>query len=139
MPGISRGPKNGNWKGGRTITSHGYVLIRVGINHPLADCRGYAYEHRLVAARKIGRRLRRGEIAHHKDENKRNNARRNLKVMTRAWHRAEHRKHDKGLRFPGEPNTWTTCACGCGRKFRKFDRWGRPRVYVSGHNGRERG
>lgn len=39
-----------NWKGGRTVTQHGYVLIYVSKNHPLADCRGYAYEHRLWSA-----------------------------------------------------------------------------------------
>lgn len=48
---------NPNWKGGRSIASNGYVLIKVGTGHHLADVRGYAYEHRLVAERKLGRRL----------------------------------------------------------------------------------
>lgn len=52
-----RGPENYMWKGGRAVTSHGYVLIRVGAEHHLADVRDYAYEHRLVAAEKLGRRL----------------------------------------------------------------------------------
>jgi hypothetical protein len=42
--------KSANWKGGKTVTSRGYVLVWVGKDHPLADVRGYAYEHRLVAA-----------------------------------------------------------------------------------------
>lgn len=40
---------------GRSIASNGYVLIWVGRDHPLADVRGYAYEHRLVASQTIGR------------------------------------------------------------------------------------
>lgn len=43
-----------NWKGGRSIASNGYMLVRVGLSHHLADVRGYAYEHRLVAEQKIG-------------------------------------------------------------------------------------
>ena len=49
--------KNPNWRGGKVKTQHGYILIRVGVGHPLADCRGYAYEHRVVLSKKIGRLL----------------------------------------------------------------------------------
>src|SRR5438270_581164 len=58
---------NSNWRGGRSLASNGYILIRVGKGHPQADVRGYAYEHRLVAARKLGRWLRPGEQVHHKN------------------------------------------------------------------------
>lgn len=54
------GSANPNWRGGRSVTEHGYVIIHVGIKHHLADVRGYAYEHRLVAEKKVGRRLRKG-------------------------------------------------------------------------------
>lgn len=64
------GKSNSNWRGGKTISSHGYVLVRVGIKHHLADVRGYAYEHRVIAEQKIGRKLKQGEIVHHKDKNK---------------------------------------------------------------------
>ena len=64
------GDKNGMWRGGRTVASNGYVLVRVGIGHHLADVRGYAYEHRLVAEAKFGRRLLRGEVVHHADGDK---------------------------------------------------------------------
>ena len=53
------GKKNGMWKGGRSVASNGYVLIRVGMDHHLADVRGYAYEHRLVAEKKIRRTRKR--------------------------------------------------------------------------------
>lgn len=52
-----RGSLNANWRGGRSIASNGYVLIRVGTGHHLADVRGYAYEHRVVAENSLGRRL----------------------------------------------------------------------------------
>ena len=41
------GPRNNNWRGGRTLSSNGYMLIRFP-GHPCADVRGYVYEHRLV-------------------------------------------------------------------------------------------
>lgn len=139
-PGLAKarggqlGPRNHNWKGGRVVASNGYVLVRVGKGHPLADVRGYAYEHRLVAEEKIGRPLRDGEQVHHVDGDKTNNDPRNLDVVTLAEHRVEHRRSGRALRMPGEANPTVTCACGCGQTFERFDRFGRPRRYQSGHN-----
>lgn len=132
------GKNNPNWRGGRVTDPRGYVLIRVGVRHHLADVRGYAYEHRLIGERILGRRLRRGEHVHHDDEHKGNNKRRNL-IPTTAWkHRVHHRNKDrtglKLLRNPGERNPLVTCACGCRKMFRKFDMSGRLRQYISGHN-----
>jgi len=135
MGGTARGKDNGNWKGGRSIASNGYVLIRVGAGHHLADVRGYAYEHRLVAEKKLGRRLKRGETIHHVDGHKRNNKPGNIEVCkTRAHHAKHHRTSGKRMRNPGERNPLVLCACGCGMKFRRFDGQGRPRLYLSGHN-----
>jgi hypothetical protein len=126
---------NPNWKGGRTITEHGYVLVKVGFDHHLADVRGYAYEHRLVAEAKLGRRLLPGELAHHDDENKANNSPENIEpVSSLAEHRVLHRKPGCNLRLPGEANPNMSCACGCGGTFPKFDGTGRPRKFVTGHN-----
>jgi hypothetical protein len=126
---------NPNWKGGRTVTEHGYVLIKVGTDHHLADVRGYAYEHRLVAEKKLGRRLTPGEIAHHDDEQKANNSPENIiPVASLAVHRAMHRKPGSNLRNPGEANEDALCACGCGGQFKRFDAEGRPRKFISGHN-----
>ncbi len=49
------------------------------------------HEHRVVAEKKLGRPLLRGEIVHHLDEDKRNNHPDNLEVLTRAQHIAKHR------------------------------------------------
>lgn len=129
------GPRNGFWRGGRSIASNGYVLIRVGTDHHLADVRGYAYEHRLVAEKKIGRRLLPGELVHHIDENKKNNDPINLEVMkSTAHHFKKHRKLFSGRREPDEPNVIIECECGCGTKMDKYDELGRPRSFISGHN-----
>lgn len=126
--------KNPNWKGGRTIASNGYVLVKAP-DHPDADVRGYIYEHRLVAEKKLGRRLRKGEQVHHVDGNKSNNAPENIEVHASQRHHAKkHRTTNFNLRDPGEENQLINCACGCGTQFRKFDGDGRPRRYVTGHN-----
>jgi hypothetical protein len=43
MGAVYPGPRNPNWRGGRSLASNGYVLIRVGVGPHLADVRGYAY------------------------------------------------------------------------------------------------
>lgn len=126
--------KNGSWKGGRTVASNGYVLVKVGFDHPLADVRGYAYEHRLVAETKIGRPLLPGEQVHHLDGNKQNNSPQNLEVvMGGAEHHFAHRKRTD-TQHPRELNTQIRCACGCGELIAKYDKLGRPRRFISGHN-----
>ena len=136
---IHPGPRNPNWRGGRSIASNGYVLVRVGKEHPLADVRGYAYEHRVVAEQIIGRPLRKGEQVHHRDGDRTNNDPENLEVMESVAHHAvEHRgpsKRSQARRRPGEPNPEIACACGCGTKMPKYDETKRPRRYAWGHNG----
>ena len=137
---VHAGHRNPNWRGGRSITQDGYVLIRVGKGHHLADVRGYAYEHRLVAEEKMGRRLLPGEEVHHDDDNGLNNSPDNLTVKaSKAEHRLAHRRKNVGLRMPNEPNPNVGCACGCGAQFARYDKSGRPRRYVSGHNPQRRG
>lgn len=131
---VARGERNSQWKGGRSIASNGYVLVRVGKDHHLADVRGYAYEHRLVAEQKLGRRLLPGEIPHHKDEDKTNNHPDNLEVVTRAVHGVHHRRGGKAKRAPDEPNPLVACACGCGALLTRYDEAKRERRFVQGHN-----
>jgi len=132
-PGALPGERNPFWKGGRTIASNGYVLVKRPEHH-LADVRGYVYEHRLVMEEKLGRPLEPGEIPHHINGSKTDNRPENLELMgSHAEHRLHHRKRDKGLRLPGEPNPEVECACGCGARFSKYDGQGRPRRFVTGH------
>ena len=48
------------------------------------------HEHRIVAEKKIGRKLRRDEVVHHEDHDRRNNSPSNLSVMTKAAHARLH-------------------------------------------------
>lgn len=48
------------------------------------------HEHRVVAEQMLGRPLAKGEIVHHVDGNKHNNAPENLKVMSQSEHMREH-------------------------------------------------
>lgn len=85
---------NPNWQGGRSVASNGYVLIKVGVDHHLADVRGYAYEHRLVAEQKAGRRIEPGEHVHHINGDKVDNRPENLEILTVAEHCKRHRNSD---------------------------------------------
>jgi hypothetical protein len=127
------GSKNPQWKGGRTISSHGYVLIKTRV----CKSGGYTYEHRLVAESMLGRPLLPTEIVHHKDGNKQNNNPENLMIASSSLHhQSKHRKRT-GLRLPDEPNLTIPCECGCGKLLNKYDSHNRPRKYISGHNMKE--
>ena len=129
------GSENHQWKGGKVVTASGYVLIRVGRNHPMSDCRGYAYEHRLVVFQKLGRRLKPGEIVHHKNGDKTDNRLENLEIVYgNAEHFLYHRRVGLSRRRPGEANVIIQCECMCGRKLLRYDKTGRPRRFISGHN-----
>lgn len=129
------GKENNNWRGGKSIASNGYVIIRVGKHHHLSDVRGYAYEHRMVAEQKLGRRLRDGEQVHHRNGNKQDNRIANIEVMaSMAHHRQEHRKPGSNKKLIGQENPMIQCACGCGEWILKFDGSNRPREFVTGHN-----
>jgi hypothetical protein len=128
------GEKNHQWRGGRVIASNGYVLLKMP-GHHLADVRGYVYEHRLVAEQVLGRRLKRGEIPHHKNGWKRDNRPENIEVMSSiAEHRFHHRAIGSKRRLPGEANRIIQCAYNCGHDLALFDDSGRPRTFISGHN-----
>jgi len=133
------GPGNPFWKGGRTVTEHGYVLIRKP-GHHLADVRGYVYEHRLVAEEKLGRRLGPNEEPHHINGIRSDNRPENIEICkTRAHHFVHHRIREKFLRLPEEDNPIVSCLCGCGETFPKYDKTRRPRRFISGHNLKRKG
>ena len=67
----------------------GYIYVYAP-GHPSANNVGYAHEHRLIAERALGRRLKRGEIVHHIDGMKSNNDPSNLLICSNAYHRWLH-------------------------------------------------
>lgn len=71
------GPDNPNWKGGEWVNSKGYVMVLVGRDHPMANCRAYAPRGRVVCYETYGPPLP-GQQAHHGDEDKQNDAPENL-------------------------------------------------------------
>lgn len=68
----------------------GEYLYAIVPGHPNANKYGYVLEHRVVAENKIGRLLKKNEVVHHVDENKKNNAPENLEVMTKTEHASLH-------------------------------------------------
>lgn len=99
----AKATRNGRWNEGRMLSSHGYVLVRVGKGHPLAFGNGYAYEHELVATVALGRPLAPNETVHHLNGEKTDNRWDNLWVSTRSDHakvHAEERGRDALGRFP---------------------------------------
>jgi hypothetical protein len=77
--------RNGNWNGGRTVDKHGYILVKAP-DHPEANHSGYVREHRLVAEKMLGRRLRPGEVVHHINDDPADNRPENLIVFETNGH-----------------------------------------------------
>lgn len=104
--GRGKGPKakgsaHYRWNAGRMLSDDGYVKVRVGIDHPLADPNGYAYEH-LVVWCAAGRQCPRdGETLHHQNEDKTDNRLENLELLTRSEHNAHHIA-ERGRRSNGQ-------------------------------------
>src|SRR3990167_5778960 len=80
-------PKDGrgshNFKGYEV--SGGYILRKVD-GHPNANSRGYYPEHRLIVEESIKRLLKKDEVIHHIDGDRKNNKLSNLKVVTQTEH-----------------------------------------------------
>lgn len=70
-------------------------------------------KYRKIAQQQLGRRLKRGELVHHKDGNETNDAPENLQVVTTAKHGELHAKMNafrKRLQTPDwEYRVWEDC------------------------------
>lgn len=85
-----RGSEHHCWNSGRILNDDGYVKIRVGIEHPLADTNGYAYEHIVVWCAAGNSRPEPGKTLHHRNEDKTDNRYSNLELLTRGDHNSLH-------------------------------------------------
>ena len=84
------GESNPGWKGGRIITSKGYVMLRCP-EHPRAkNNNGYVFEHILVIEEKLGRLLLPEERSHHLNGIKDDNRPGNLVLMEHGKHTVLH-------------------------------------------------
>lgn len=89
------GSSNPHYKGGRYINQDGYVLVLV----PGPGRSKYVLEHRLKMEKKLGRKLKRSEIVHHRNEIKHDNRLRNLKLDSNSNHSRHHAlRGDVGFR-----------------------------------------
>lgn len=83
------GERNPTWKGGR-LKRKGYILVKIfPVNpyYPMADKKGYVFEHRLMMAKKLGRCLSSSEQVHHKDGKRDHNTEQNLELTKSGWHK----------------------------------------------------
>jgi len=94
--------------------------------HPKADRKGFINEHVLIAETALGKALPDGAEVHHVDENRRNNARRNLVIcQDHQYHRMLHARA-RVVRAGGNPDTQKICgACGLLKPLSDFHRFAR--------------
>jgi len=91
--------KHPRWNGGRRETVNGYIMVNVP-GHPKAY-RNEVYEHIVVAEKKLGRYLEKGENVHHINGIKYDNRPENL-VVCKTW--AEHQEHHRKYKHYEEDN-----------------------------------
>lgn len=86
-----KGRRHPRFKNGRLVTADGYVKVLVG-HHPWPRLNHYMFEHVKKMERKLGRRLRRNEVVHHRNHRRDDNRLRNLVLMLRGAHCSLHRR-----------------------------------------------
>ena len=105
----ARGAKSHLWSESKLLDHDGYILIRVGKSHPLADPHGYARESLLVWVSAGNPLPNKNELLHHKSEEKTDDRIENLELKTRGGHNSHHNairgRDDKG-RFLLDGRTW---------------------------------
>lgn len=82
-PPVYYGDKHPSWRGGKGITTQGYIRLNVGTNKR-------NLEHRVVMEKFLGRKLKSNEIVHHKNEDRTDNRIENLELMGWGTHTIHH-------------------------------------------------
>ncbi len=80
---LINGSAHSNWQGGNYKVGKGYFRQNIGIGQT-------QYQHRVIAERVLGRKLKRSETVHHINANKEDNRNSNLLICTNSYHRWLH-------------------------------------------------
>ena len=91
--GCQVGKNHPRWRGGRNLRNGYYTRIHTGTNQR-------EFEHRIMAERALGRRLKANEVVHHINTNKEDNRNDNFLICTRGYHKWLH--DEMGRRYAQE-------------------------------------
>lgn len=92
-----------HWKGGKTKTSMGYVLV-FRPDHPASSTTGYIFEHRLVMESMVGRYLIADEVVHHINHIRDDNRPENLHLFSSREEHSGYHIMEKALFECGDGN-----------------------------------
>ena len=97
LVGAKSGPANPAWRGGQTRSKKGYWYVLLP-DHPRAMPNGYVKRADLALEAVIGRHLRKGELAHHRNRDKEDDSVGNLELCTVSSHARIHAEEARAAR-----------------------------------------
>jgi hypothetical protein len=97
------GEKSLGWKGGRAVTSGGYVGI-FEPQHPRTNNNGYVFEHLLIAEKVLGRLLPSPAQVHHVNHKRADNRNQNLVICENQEYHFLLHVRERAIQRCGNPN-----------------------------------